>query len=359
MQKEREIGIDIIKCIAIFSVIGVHFILNTLSSINIKSSFDIMVLLSYRQFFIICVPLFLLTTGYLNIKKEPSIKYFKKIFFIVGVYLFYSILTLFFRNTFMNESFSLSDGVRMIFSFEAIPYAWYINMFIKLSLIVPFLNRLIKVSSKKKLDWFLLFLIGVSVIPSTWNNFSSFFGYANVLRLPNFLNDLYPIAYYVIGGYIKLYLPVLEKKYYLLIGLAMYIFSIYVNFSYSSIGNISNAIKDYSSLFILIQAYCVFMYLLDKKIKKLKSLNPLIIRIASHTLDIYLISYIVDNIVYKVFRRFFFSNTVADYLYALLIVTIIFASSIMIVFFLNGLNKEIKKFLNVKSIFRITNRSKK
>lgn len=156
MSKQRNMSIDIIKCLSIFSVIGVHFILNTSNNIVINSNLGIAIYLAYRQIFIVCVPLFLLTTGYLNTEKEPTKKYYKKILPIIGIYFFYSIVSLVFRNAYMQETISIIDGIRLIFTFQAISYAWYINMFIGLYLLIPFLNKIVKNSSKKELQLFIL-----------------------------------------------------------------------------------------------------------------------------------------------------------------------------------------------------------
>jgi len=344
MTNQRNMSIDILKCIAIFSVIGVHFILNTANSIVVNSNIDIAIFLAYRQFFIICVPLFILTTGYLNIKKEPTKKYYKNILPIIGIYFFYSILSLIFRNTFMQESISIIDGVRLIFTFQAIPYAWYINMYLGLYVLIPFLNKIIKNSSKKEFELFILVILVVSILPATWNNFSTFLGYSNMIPLPNFWTGIYPIAYYIIGAYIKSYSFSMKKNYYyLLIAIFIYGAAIGTNYIYSDIGNISNAVKDYSSLFILIQSVCLFMLILNKKksFKIFRPFRPLITKVANCTLEIYLVSYIIDNFIYKFFKSFIFTNTIEDYLFALPIVVSVFTISFLLVFFLKSIKKVI------------------
>lgn len=339
MEKKREMGIDIIKCLAIFSVIGVHFILNTATNISMSNNIDIMLYLSYRQFFIVCVPLFILTTGYLSIKNELNVKYFKKIFSILGIYLFYSIITLIYRNTFIKESITLVAGIKMVFSFEAIPYAWYVNMFIGLFFLSPVLNKIIKNCSKKEVELCIFIIIGISIIPSTWNSFNTFLGYSNILPLPNFWISVYPIAYYLIGAYLKVYPSSFSKKYYVYIAISIYITSIFINYMYSSLGSVSNVIKEYSSLFILIQSCSLFMYLLDKDSIKTKFDDSIIKFISSHTLEIYLISYLVDTIIYSMTRVYIFSNTMRDYIYSIPVIVTVFSISVVIVLMVDKTKK--------------------
>lgn len=338
MYKQRNINIDLIKCLAIFSVIGVHFILNTANSIMVDSNIDIIIYLTYRQVFIICVPFFLLTTGYLNIEKDPSKQYYKKVLPILSVYFFYSIASLIFRNTYMQETISILEGLKLIFTFQAIPYAWYVNMFLGLYLLIPFLNKILKNSSKKEFQLFMFVLLGISVMPATWNSFNTIFGYFNIIPLPNFWMGIYPIAYYCIGGYIKVYSLAIKKYSYLGIAITVFFVSIIINYLYSDIGNISNLIKDYSSLFILIQSTCLFVYILNKKLDIIL-FKSLIIKISNCTLEIYLISYIMDNIVYKIFKLFLFSNTIRDYMFAIPIVLSVFILSCVTVLLLKRVKK--------------------
>ena len=95
--------------------------------------------------------------------------------------------------------------IRLIFTFQAISYAWYINMFIGLYILIPFLNKIVKSSSKKELQLFILVLLIISILPATWNNFSEILGYSNIFPLPNFWISIYPISYYIVGCYLKVH----------------------------------------------------------------------------------------------------------------------------------------------------------
>ena len=68
-MESRNSGIDIVKSIAIIFVICVHFFLNTkFYETNILgSNMFLQVIIRWLTF--ICVPLFLITTGFLQAKK--------------------------------------------------------------------------------------------------------------------------------------------------------------------------------------------------------------------------------------------------------------------------------------------------
>lgn len=78
-MKKRNIQIDIIKTLAVFLVILVHFYLkNGFYDLDYHSQI-MKISLLLRNFGMVCVPLFIMTTGYLLRDKEYSKKYFKGI----------------------------------------------------------------------------------------------------------------------------------------------------------------------------------------------------------------------------------------------------------------------------------------
>ena len=89
----RNYGIDIVRIIATITVLCVHFFLNTGYYEYVKDA-DITVVfhIFIRNFFMICVPLFMLITGYLNKKIEYNKSFFKGLLNILIVWFFYSII---------------------------------------------------------------------------------------------------------------------------------------------------------------------------------------------------------------------------------------------------------------------------
>ena len=73
--EKRNINLDVIRCIAVFSVISVHFFNNTEFYQQIVSGKRMYCMVIMRTFFMICVPLFLILTGFLMSKKELNRKY--------------------------------------------------------------------------------------------------------------------------------------------------------------------------------------------------------------------------------------------------------------------------------------------
>ena len=71
-MKKRNSSIDIIRLVALFGVVGVHFFLNTgFYEIQVSGA-KLFFAITVRSFFMYCVPLFIMITGYLMNKKTLS-----------------------------------------------------------------------------------------------------------------------------------------------------------------------------------------------------------------------------------------------------------------------------------------------
>ena len=69
-MKKRNINIDLIKCIAVFSVISVHYFANVGLYKTIIEENKMCIGIVFRTLFMICVPLFIITTGLFNEKQD-------------------------------------------------------------------------------------------------------------------------------------------------------------------------------------------------------------------------------------------------------------------------------------------------
>jgi len=76
MVKKRNPSLDIIRCIALFSVISVHFFLNNGFYGEIVIGKTMYIATIFRSMFMVCVPLFLVLTGYLMSGKKLSKTYY-------------------------------------------------------------------------------------------------------------------------------------------------------------------------------------------------------------------------------------------------------------------------------------------
>lgn len=101
------IGLDIIRSIAIFFVISGHFfLLNTPFREVPFEGLSMFIQATFLSLFLVGVPLFVTLTGYLNINRDCSWKYYKNIKKVLYSYLLFSIITIFFRKCFLHDTIS-------------------------------------------------------------------------------------------------------------------------------------------------------------------------------------------------------------------------------------------------------------
>ena len=114
VKKDRIIGIDLLKVISIILVLIVHFFLNTnyynVERIGISLTFQSII----RNGCMVCVPLFITITGFLNKEKEYNKKFFIKLLEIIIIWLFYGVIE-FVVLGIMNKSFLINCTTFAIF----------------------------------------------------------------------------------------------------------------------------------------------------------------------------------------------------------------------------------------------------
>lgn len=198
-MSKRLYGLDLLKTIAMVFIIGLHFNYRTgaLSDFAFTDGRFYPVGISEAIFYV-SVDCFVLITGYFGIAKgEASIK---RLVSLVLVVWFYS---------WMGLAIGLAGGARPTLSqvimcvlpFTAEHY-WFIDVYLILSLLIPFINKVIAgIDRKHYRDILLVCLIGFSVLPS----FAPFA--SEIFSLGGGANIVWFIVLYLIGGYLRLYSP--------------------------------------------------------------------------------------------------------------------------------------------------------
>jgi surface polysaccharide O-acyltransferase-like enzyme len=205
LYSTRIIGLDLLRNCAILFVISRHFFLWTEFNNSIFEGPSLFIQAVFKFFFGMGVPLFILLTGYLNTTKKISLKYYRGGIRVIVSYVLFSILTVLFRKYYLGETLSWLQWGHKILDFSAIPYAWYIEMWIGLFLLIPYLNILYSnITQKQK-----LLLIGtlylMTAFPDLLNRY-------NMHLVPDFWKQCFPLTFYFIGSYINEYKPKINKS---------------------------------------------------------------------------------------------------------------------------------------------------
>lgn len=323
---KRVLGIDIVKVVAVFFVISVHFFLNThYYNQPLTSGENLFTQTSMRWLFLNCVPLFLISTGFLQSKKMMNLKFYKGLFPILGVYFVYSVVTILVRDVYFKEDNSLLGWGYQIISFAAVPYSWYVNMFIGLYLLIPFLNTIFQnLKEKRERIILILTLVFLTGLPG-------FFNYIPVklMFFPGWWVGLYPLVYYFIGSFIKEYRPKVNKLVVLLLLIFLTFIETVLTYVFSKGGPFQYDLGDYGSVLVMATSSLLFLLLYDLDLKG-KILRAIISKISTITLDIYLISYLVDRFVYQyVWDEIFESNFQIIYYFVPIVGSIILISIVI------------------------------
>lgn len=319
MKEKRNTGIDITRIVAFFCVPSIHFFLNSGFYERAVDCNRMYGMLFLRPLFMTCVPLFLMITGYLmsdreiRIDRQGLLSFYSKLSKVIILYMISQLIVLSMLAIHYGQKLTLKKALLDLLAFES-GYAWYVEMYIGLFLMIPFLNIIWqKCDDKGKRKNAVIVLILLTTVPSITNifDFSSLDSIVhpwtsetyNAL-LPDWWENIFPITYYFIGAYIKKDIDFKTMKSskllaaLLLAAVTFSLFNIWRNYSVpfvwgkwqSSWGSFENVI-DATLVFLLINS---FNY--EKVPEKIsKGLG----KIGSVTFSAYLLSKIPDVILYE------------------------------------------------------------
>lgn len=320
-QVTRNCGLDLVRCFALFSVIGIHFFLEIHFDEIMISGWYTYILLLVRTIFLVCVPLFMVLSGYLMGTRKPERKYYRKLIKTLSIYLmaslccgaFYVLYYLIFEHRLV----PIVDELLGILDYTTAPYGWYIEMYIGLFLLIPYLNILYNnIGSREGKRNLILTLLCLTVLPSAVNIFylrdlrwwiqpSTFQDYTKLV--PSWWERIYPLTYYFLGCYLREYpLKITRKQNLLLILLVHFLagtFAYYRN--YGSIF-IDGAWQAYTSPFVVALTVLVFEYFVCADYSRVSPKTAGFLAYLSNLcLAAYLVSWIFDTVVYFILFRIF------------------------------------------------------
>lgn len=318
-QKERVAGLDLIRSCAIFFVMAGHFfVLYTPFWEARLDSLSIFLQAFALQLFYTSVPLFLLLTGYLNVGKTPSRKYYHGIWRVLAAYLFFSVVTILVRKYWLHEDASIFRWGYSILNYTAIPYAWYIEMWIGLFLLTPFLNILYKaVTTRRQKQLLILTMFALTIVPQSW-----------IHVFPAYWRECFPLFYYFFGCYIREFKPKVDKCWGGLVAVVCCLTNPLFKFldnRYLSFGT------GVHGVFGAVLAIVVFL-LLYQADSKSAAVKKTLKTISLLSLDMYLCSYIFDAIYYPWFKVRFFVDQSQFGAFFFVIVPLVFASSFVLAY---------------------------
>ncbi len=285
---ERASGLDFVRFLAVFSVIGAHYILNCGYYRTDLKERGMALFTVCRWFFMTCVPIFMILTGYLKINKKPSKDHYMELVPIMSGYGLIGVLNIFVSNYIYGGIYTWKSGADELFTYRI---AWYGGMYLCMMLLIPFFNILWKNLEKKQKQLLILSLLCITSVPSLIPWF-----------FPSYWERLYPLTYYYIGAYIREYSPnparwkcggIMSIVLFLVTG-GTYLTKAEGVFNWEFLGSIDNG---YGSLPVCICAVCLFLLFYSQSFKR-KWVRSLLASVSQVSFYIYLFSSVVDTVIY-------------------------------------------------------------
>lgn len=354
----RDSSLDIIRIVAVFTVVSVHFFLHNgfysepvsgygpieglIKFISSGNSSDLhgpimFIMVQMRTLFGVCVPMFMILTGYLMSKKELSRSYYKGIRKTLIIFVLASVFCMMFKSVHdvpaAKAAFYSGDFQAMftsiaqtgeytfrkyllsIFDFTGANYSWYIEMYIGLFLIAPFLNLgYNKLKNKRQKQVLLATFLFLTVIPTVFNifNFNTATWWVTPTEsdeyqklIPAFWMGIYPIAYYYIGAYIREYGIKLKTK----ALLPLFIITLFLIGTFSFFRSYGGGFKSSAYVYWYGFGPCVLSTMLFTLLSRIKTQNwskgvkKALWQVSDLALGIYLMSFVSDSIIYPILNE--------------------------------------------------------
>ena len=363
MVKERKSNFELLRIVAILFIISFHYVYHSgyvFNSLNINS----LIIESFYFLGELGVNLFILITGYFQVKGKFSGKKLIKLIIEVN---FYNIIIVFAYHYLNGSLFYLitskKDMILLFFSVIFQKY-WFISYYIVLYILSPFINKIIKNMSKVDFQKILLVsLLIFCVIPTIFG-----FKLNNPEAFGQYNRFVWFIILYLLGAYIRLYSLKLfsKKKNTILIAIVSFmtmVFGIIIIYTFKDIFvKIGTTEVAYfwhpNSIPMLLLSVAIFELFKNMELKYNKVIN----KIASTTLAIYILH---DNALSsflwtKVFKNLKYLNS-KYYLFGIIISTLIIFTVGMIVDLIRQQIEKItvNKFLESKTYKNIEQKWKK
>lgn len=310
----RQPGLDVVRIIASISVVAVHFYLNCNFYQTPLQGPKMFVMTCSRWLFMICVPLFMMLTGYLKCHKTATKAHYLSLIPIIISYIIISFGKIIISNIYYGAGFyTFSSGLKAIATYRI---AWYVGMYVGLMLIIPFLNKLIGALSQKEFKWLIIsFVLIACVFPIVQ------------YVIPSYWQAIYPLAYYFIGAYIREYRPKVNK--WILSGAVVIMTLINGTVSYIAAGGeffrndvLAAVDSGYSVVTVLVATVAVFLMFYDsfeESTEMNKGVSGILQIISSASLEIYLFTGVFDVIIFSFLKQ---TYTMASEMFWLFFITV-------------------------------------
>lgn len=194
MQRKRESGIDLLRCLAAFLVVAFHGNLYVGYQSEPQTGTGMWAANCFYHLTVACNGIFLMISGYLHSGKSWNRNYYKGLFGVVLGYILASVVSIPVRHFLLGQEKSLTQWVRAFFGFSGVYYGWFVEMYLGLMLISPLVNAGLRSMNGRQAVGMCCCLVAVTALPMT-----------------DYWAACYPLTYYAMGAAVRKTAPKLKN----------------------------------------------------------------------------------------------------------------------------------------------------
>ena len=301
-MKKRNISLDILRVLAISSVILLHVLFIFRNKYYLTNNSYFILFTFFDAFTRVGVPIFFMLTGILLLnKKEEHTSFIKqRIPKLLISYIVFSIIYIIYDVITGSKIVSIKDTIQIILSKQAAYHLWYMPVIILIYLLIPFIQKIISHFTKEDLNKLIgtIFLLGnitlsVSVITTRLGRpLLDNFYYPNLIIYMNYL---------FIGYYLYKYKPKMSIRITIL-ALISIILIPFLTYFISNKQMIDFFLNVLSPFVVFISTFVVLKEF-NKERKISKKLTNVLESISHVSLYMYLIHVLIISITTNIFQK--------------------------------------------------------
>ena len=301
----RSMNMDIIRCIALFFVLAVHFCTHCNIYNAGYTGFAAFFTDMLRTLYVPALALFIMLNGFFQYKRSLSGSYYLGILRLYEMYVLCSVLNLLYSRFYLGQPMGLRDMVSAIVNYGASEYSWYILLYNGLFLLIPFLNlsyNALEYRGHKRV--LILSLFFLSALPFSFLN-------AFVNLNSYWWQRIWPIMFYFMGAYFGQYRQKVNAKKCGLVFLAvLLVFSAYNYFLYNLSSPLygiapGNFRYTHESLQNAVMTPLLFLWVMNIDMSRWpRFIGSLAATVSKYSYGAFLFSSITDSFVYIWLNRF-------------------------------------------------------
>lgn len=193
-MSRREPGLDLLRCIALLFVVTFHSFLNNGYYSEPQVGISMWLAGSFRWLSVSCIGLFLMLTGYLKYEKTDVKACYRGLVPVLLGYCVAAAISIPIRHFAFGDTQSFSIWITRLFSFSAVYYGWYVEMYIGLVLLMPFVNILLeRLQDTRALLALCAVMLVITALP----------GATPIVIFPDHWRVIYPLTYYILGATVR------------------------------------------------------------------------------------------------------------------------------------------------------------